>query len=370
MQSWYVEGYFTGDGFIHRQPIKDTPFVMGREENLPLSIFAGAISRRHAQIEVDGVCMTIMDLGSKNGTYVNHQRIEGPTAVRHGDIIHLGDVEMRLMEDNHVDEESQRDSTIIMTPDDLSNKFPYGAKELEQILDIGAITTAFQAIVNYDNSAVYGYEVLGRGTSDLLPKDPGTLFGVAESVGLEVRLSELMRNTGVELAVGLGLKGPLFINTHPNELRDVDCLMGSIRQLRKRFPNVSILLEIHEQAITDINEIKSIKADLKAMDILIGYDDFGVGQSRLLELVEATPDVLKFDILLTQNIHLAEPAKLELVQQLHTLARKLNINTLAECVSQKEEFDVCSTIGFDLYQGYLFEEPKYPKEFEQGNGRV
>ena len=362
MMSWYLEGYFTDDGLIHRQPIKDSPFVMGREENLGLTVFANAMSRRHAQISQHGSAIIIEDLGSKNGTYVNHQLITSATALAHGDIIHLGDIEMRLMLSNKARDEAQGESTVMVTPD-LSNKFPFGAKELAEIIEKGEITTAFQSIVYHDNSSAYGYEILGRGTSDLLPKSPGALFEVAESVGLEVQLSELMRNKGVEIGAQLGLKGPLFINTHPFELRDPDQLLGSIRDLRRRFPSAEVLLEIHEQAITDIDAIKSIKADLKKLDILIAYDDFGVGQSRLLELVEATPDVLKFDMMLTQDIHLAEPAKLELVKQLHEVARKLNIKTLAECVSKQEEYAVCQTIGFDYYQGYLFDEPKYPSEF-------
>ncbi|ARN73700.1 EAL domain-containing protein [Oceanicoccus sagamiensis] len=363
MSSWYLEGYFTGDGLIHRQPVQETPFVMGREDGLGLSVFASAMSRRHAQITLNGDAALIEDLGSKNGTFVNHTLINTPTAINHGDIIHLGDVEMRFMQANKSRDEEQGESTVMFTADKLSSKFPYGAKELEEIIDSQHITTAFQSIVYHDNSGAYGYESLGRGTSDLLPQSPGALFQVAESVGLEVRLSELMRNKGVEQAAELGLKGPLFINTHPNELINPDELLASIRLMRQRFPKANVLLEIHEQAITDVEAIKAIKAELKSMNILIAYDDFGVGQSRLLELVEATPDVLKFDMMLTQNIHQAEPAKLELVKQLHDLARRLEIKTLAECVSQQEEYDVCKTIGFDYYQGYLFDVPRYAHEF-------
>ena len=362
MQSWYLEGYFTGDGLIHRQPIQSSPFILGREEHVDLSISGGSISRRHAQIHINAAEVMIEDLGSKNGTYVNHGRISVPTPLQHGDIVHLGDIEMRLMHANKARDELQGESTVIVTPG-LSNKFPYGAKELEEIIDSELITAAFQSIVYHDNSGAYGYESLGRGTSDLLPASPGALFEVAESVGLEIKLSELMRNKGVELAAQLGLKGPIFINTHPNELINPDALLASIHLMRQKFPNADVLLEIHEQAITNVDAIKAIKAELRTMDIMIAYDDFGVGQSRLLELVEATPDVLKFDMMLTQNIHLAGPGKLELVKQLHDLARNLNIKTLAECVSQSEEYEVCKTIGFDYYQGYFFDEPRYPSDF-------
>ncbi len=361
MSSWYLEGYFAGDRMIHRQSIQELPFIMGREAGLPLTIASNSISRRHAQIHINDGAISIEDMGSKNGTYVNHRQIESATPLSHGDIIHLGDVEMRLMQANKANQE-ECESTIMMTPD-LSNKFPYGAKELEEIIACEQITTAYQSIVFADGRTGYGYEILGRGTSDLLPKSPGVLFQVAESVGMEIPLSELMRNKGVETAVELGLKGPLFINTHPSELHDPDALLRSIHALRQRCPTAEVLLEIHEQAISDVAAIKNIKLELAKMSIMIAYDDFGVGQSRLLELVEATPDVLKFDMVLTQDIHLAEQPKIDLVKQLHELARSLKINTLAECVSKQEEYEVCKSIGFDLYQGYLFDEPKYPSEF-------
>ena len=362
MQSWYLEGYFTGDGFIHRQPVQDFPFFLGREEHLSLSIFANSISRRHALIESDGCSLIITDMGSKNGTFVNHNRIASPTLLQHGDIVHLGDVEMRLMQANQSQDEDPGQSTVMITPD-LTNKFPYGAKELVQIIEDQLITTAFQSIVYSRGGDKFGYEILGRGTSDLLPKSPVSLFGVAESVGLEVQLSELMRDKGVEIANSLGLVGQLFVNTHPAELQSPDRLLASVVNLHKRFPQANIMLEIHEQAITDLVAIKYIKDELNKLSIQIAYDDFGVGQSRLLELVEAAPEVLKFDMMLTRDIDTAEPAKLELVQQLHQLARKLNIHTLAECVSRNEEYEICKTIGFDFYQGYLFDEPKYPAEF-------
>ena len=49
-----------------------------------------SVSRRHARILVaDGVA-TIEDLGSRNGTHVNGERIEKPTKLGNGDKIKIG----------------------------------------------------------------------------------------------------------------------------------------------------------------------------------------------------------------------------------------------------------------------------------------
>ncbi len=91
----------------------------------------------------------------------------------------------------------------------------------------------------------------------------------------------------------------------------------------------------------------------------MSYDDFGVGQSRLLELVEAAPDVLKFDMMLVHDIHKAPPGKIEFVQQLHQLSQSLGIQALAECISQQQDYEACQTIGFDFYQGFLLARPRF-----------
>ncbi len=73
------------------------PITIGRsEENtiaLPADEFASA---RHARIEPlrDGVW--IVDLGSTNGTSVNGRRIDGRERLSEGDVIRIGDTELRI----------------------------------------------------------------------------------------------------------------------------------------------------------------------------------------------------------------------------------------------------------------------------------
>ncbi len=48
------------------------------------------VSRAHAKISVDGDSFWIGDLGSRNGTYVNSQRVSGRVKLMRGDIVQLG----------------------------------------------------------------------------------------------------------------------------------------------------------------------------------------------------------------------------------------------------------------------------------------
>ncbi|WP_019529454.1 EAL domain-containing protein [Dasania marina] len=362
MRKWYFEGYFSPAGTMQRQVIDEYPYIIGREEKLPLTVAVTSVSRRHAFVSVEDGLLYINDMGSSNGTFVNHERISCPMPLSHGDVIHLGDLEMRIMLDVLQYEDNQSDATVMVSANDLSFHFPAGVGQFEELLARKMIKPAYQAIVNHNNSTVFGYELLGRGDHADLPESPGGLFQIAESVGLEVELSELFRELGVQIAMEHGLQGHIFVNTHPSEMKNPDKLMAEFFQLHKRYPSCQLVLEVHEQAITDIELIKHIKGELTQRGLLLSYDDFGVGQSRLLELVEAAPDVLKFDMMLVHDIHKAPPGKIELVQQLHQMSRSLGIQTLAECISQQQDYEVCQTIGFDFYQGFLFAKPRFINE--------
>lgn len=67
-------------------------FVVGRDEDAAIPINSLSISRRHARLTVRPDGATVEDLGSKNGTLVNGQRITRPTSLSVGDEILFGDV--------------------------------------------------------------------------------------------------------------------------------------------------------------------------------------------------------------------------------------------------------------------------------------
>lgn len=72
--------------------------TMGREADADVTILDGSISRRHATIEMDARRMTLMDLGSTNGTWINEVPLRSNQAqsLRHGDRVRLGKVSLVL----------------------------------------------------------------------------------------------------------------------------------------------------------------------------------------------------------------------------------------------------------------------------------
>lgn len=73
--------------------IGDAAVTIGRAEDQTICIPHKSLSRSHARIEPSGGCFVVLDLHSKNGTFVNGTRVQEQT-VRHGDTITLGDLDL------------------------------------------------------------------------------------------------------------------------------------------------------------------------------------------------------------------------------------------------------------------------------------
>ena len=71
-------------------PLGEGTHVLGRDPAAEVWIDASVVSRRHAAIEVSSLTVTIDDLGSHNGTFLNGARVESPTPLADGDEIRVG----------------------------------------------------------------------------------------------------------------------------------------------------------------------------------------------------------------------------------------------------------------------------------------
>lgn len=70
--------------------------VIGRDRGCAVQIDADSVSRQHARMHVAGREVSIEDLGSKNGTWVAGERIDGTAALTHGMSFRLGSETVRF----------------------------------------------------------------------------------------------------------------------------------------------------------------------------------------------------------------------------------------------------------------------------------
>ena len=79
-----------------RVTLEDGDHVIGRDPDVEIFLTSSGVSRHHARIRISAGRATIEDLGSKNGTYVGDQRVQGPRSIGDGDIIGVGAVKLTL----------------------------------------------------------------------------------------------------------------------------------------------------------------------------------------------------------------------------------------------------------------------------------
>ena len=90
--AWWIE-WERGD---RRAALAFGENVIGRDPTGDVRIAAISVSRRHAIIRVSSDCVTLQDLGSKNGTYVDGVRVTDATPVGEGSEICFGTAPVTL----------------------------------------------------------------------------------------------------------------------------------------------------------------------------------------------------------------------------------------------------------------------------------
>jgi pSer/pThr/pTyr-binding forkhead associated (FHA) protein len=83
------------DGSQQEQDVTEQ-LTIGRSEGNDLILSEGGVSRKHARFFTQGEDFMVEDAGSANGTWVDGEKIEGPTKLSSKSQIVIGDYEIQL----------------------------------------------------------------------------------------------------------------------------------------------------------------------------------------------------------------------------------------------------------------------------------
>lgn len=340
----------------HRTSISGDGFTVGRRPENDLCISHNTVSGQHAALLLRDGNLCLKDLGSTNGTLLNGRRLVCGVVepLNDGDVIHFGRTVFTVEQALPPQASGCAFSNKTMVADVPEDAVLY--QGFDRLLNRPDIDPYFQPVVSLANWDTVGYEVLVRSKVKGL-EFPDRIFRIAAMRMAEARLSEVCRSEGLLAGIQLDPDGKYFLNTHAVEL-ETPRLFESLRELREDFPKMSIVLEVHEAAVTSVRYLTELSKVLKDLQIDLAYDDFGAGQARLIELFEVPPRYLKFDIAIIRALEDASAVHRASVKALVNMVNDLDVVALAEGVETKTQAEVCTELGFTLAQGYFFGKPQ------------
>lgn len=326
--------------------VNSSPFVVGRLAEAALQIASSSISKQHAEITLAGNELSVRDLGSTNGTFVNGKRV-GNVTLFPGDLLQFANTLYRV----GCREEETHHGTIC----ELVLPWAQTLIQFDRLMSDIAIVPHYQPIVCMTTQEIVGFELLARSNLTGL-ENPKLMFDAASKLDQECSLSMLVRREGVKAPLALKQPPTLFVNTHPKEVVN-EALIQSLYELRTQAPSLPIAVEIHEAAVSDVPGMRHLREVLDELGMLLAYDDFGAGQARIEELTEVPPDVLKFDMRLIRDIDRCSTRRRDMVTSLVKLVHDLGIVSLAEGVETEAEHLACQELGFQQGQGFYYGRP-------------
>jgi len=246
-------------------------------------------------------------------------------------------------------------------------------KGLHEALSENQLVLYYQPQVDIHHNII-GVEALIRWNhprKGILP--PGLFMPIAEETGQILQMGNwIIEQACYQYAQWkkAGVLPPHFrrlaINISPLQFAQesfVEFINDALRQAE--ISGEHIELEITEGLLLENVESSMEKmAQLKENHIKISIDDFGTGYSSLRYLKHLSVDMLKIDRSFVTQLHLDESDQ-AIVDTIVMMARRLNLEVIAEGVEDINELNALKDLGCEQFQGYLFDKPLAVAEIEQ-----
>lgn len=218
----------------------------------------------------------------------------------------------------------------------------------------------FQPQYSCSKKKIVGFEALARWKNAKFGMiSPAQFIPIAEKTGFIKELGRFTMEKTFAFAKSMEGKGLIIsFNCSPVELMQANYTS----YLLKRFefyglaPN-SVAVEITESCL-----IESFEEAVKKLQILhdhgirIYLDDFGTGFSSLNYLKSLPIQAVKVDKSFIDEIASNKVEK-DIVSMIGVLARRLNLDVIAEGVENDEQIQCVQECGCDMIQGYFISKP-------------
>ncbi len=239
-------------------------------------------------------------------------------------------------------------------------------QEIDRALRDNEFSMVYQPIMDLSDNAIVGFESLIRWKNKILGTvTPDEFITFSEKtkqiheIGIWI-IDEVMRQCSLWCDNDLKAKF-VTINVSPVqfERKTFIPLLNSCFN-KYKIQTDRIIVEITETAFSQFLKAETLLG-LTDNNILMAIDDFGSGYSSMQRLLELPVDFLKIDGTAIKKV--AESKKYQgVVRNIISIAKSINVKTIAECVETKEQADFLIENGCDYAQGYYYSKPLNPED--------
>ncbi|HUI90080.1 MAG TPA: FHA domain-containing protein [Anaerolineales bacterium] len=242
----------------HQIKLTSGKMVIGRTVNCDIVINDASASRRHAELFYDSITemVTINDLKSSNGTYVNRQRITRLSRLQSGDVIRIGQTVMHLTRITNTATDQKGMGTHLFTRELVLEAVD------EHPIPLNEITEKLNTVMDIDSAVDLVVELIKRSLGAdvceiILAKD----FNKIDLENAENPMARSIQNSSVEaspmaLCVPVISAGQPFAliylernrpNAQPFNQREMQLAVGISHQIALAMQRIELLDRIRKE---------------------------------------------------------------------------------------------------------------------------
>ncbi len=251
---------------------------------------------------------------------------------------------------------------ILVYSDDMSSFGSYTqlAKNisiLQKDLENESLTPFYQPIVDTYTKEIVKYEVLARIKDEKGFISPHMFMEAAEVAGLQTAITKQIIQKSFKYFENTDIAFCINITKHDFLAKYLQVFLERKTKQHNIKPQ-NVTLEILEDiAIENNDEMIQQINHLSSLGYVIAIDDFGVESSNISKLSDLDANFIKIDGSFIKDMD-TNPKHLGIVESLVFMAKKLDMQIIAEYVHSEAIYNIVKDLGIDYSQGYYFSEPK------------
>jgi diguanylate cyclase (GGDEF)-like protein/PAS domain S-box-containing protein len=239
-------------------------------------------------------------------------------------------------------------------------------RALLKAIENNEISLHYQPKISFGKGEVVGFEALLRWSNPELGFiSPLEFIPIAEEIGYIVELTRWVIEQAVQAMTRWNINVDYCKNRELTMAVNISVdhfkhdLYGDLKNILDNTQFDPALLEIE---ITEGTLLKSASEVIKMLNMIsdlgvhISIDDFGTGYSSLQYLKSFHLDTIKIDRSFVRDIYI-DPHNLLIAESIISIAKRMNLNLVAEGAESLDEVRCLVALGCDVFQGYFYSKP-------------